>query len=262
MAELTGMSPTHNPTQTPATGAGTVAQAGRIAWHRARSFNFLQPGPPTRIGALVAPWLWPIELFGIARESPRIRRLGGASMTLTGAVRGHADPTILLAAAVAYLLFMVMLVVAGGTAAIALVRASAMGIGPATAVSLGTLLAPLLIEVTRRVVNVMRHPENRTILRRRRQLAQITGRPVVIMTAFVRAHPGEGAALLDAMRREWDQNQVTVILNPANKELVRYYQRHGATPDASTWRRLSIAPDQQRPVGDRSSAPAARNPAI
>lgn len=262
MAELTGMSPTHDPTQKPATGAGTVAQAGRIAWHRARSFNFLQPGRPTRIGALIAPWLWPVELLGIARESSRIRRLGGASMTLTGAIRGRAEPTILLAAAVAYLLFMVVLIVAGGAAAIALVRASGMGIGLATAVSLGTLLAPLLIEVTRRVVNVMWHPENRTILRRRRQLGQITGRPVVIMTAFVRAHPGEGAALLDGMRREWDRNQVTVILNPANKELVGYYQRHGAVPDAGTWRRLSIPPDHQRPAMDGAFQRPTRDPAI
>jgi len=160
--------------------------------------------------------------------------LGGASMTLTGATRGRADPVILVAAAAAYLVFMVVLIVAGSAAAIAL--------------ALVALLAPLLTEATRRVAHVLRHPENRTIARERRQLAQITGRPVVIMTAFVRTHAGEGAALLAALRREWDQGQITVILNPANEELVDYYLRHGAVLDAVTWRRLTIPPGQVAPL--------------
>jgi hypothetical protein len=123
-------------------------------------------------------------------------------------------------------------------------------------------LAPLLIEVARRVVHVLRHPENRTIVRRRRQLAQITGGSVVIMTAFVRAHPGEGAALLTAMRHEWDREHVTVILNPANKELAGYYRRHGAVLDAATWRRLSIPPGPTPPGLDQTPAATGRNPLI
>lgn len=239
-------------------GAGTLTHAGRIAWQRARSFNFLQPSAPTRTGALIAPWLWPIELIGVAREAPRIRRLDGASMTLTGATRGRANRVILLTAVAAYLLFAVVLIVAGGAAAIALARFTGMEIAAATVLGLVTVMAPLLIEVTRRVVHVLGHPENRTILRRRRQLAQHTGRPVVIMTAFVRTHPGQGAALLAAMRREWDQDQVTVILNPANQELVGYYQRHGAVPDAATWRRLSIPP-RRRPGIDQAATAADQN---
>jgi len=44
-----------------------------------------------------------------------------------------------------------------------------------------------------------------------------------------------------------------VILNPANKKLVDYYLRHGAVPDAATWRRLTIPPGQVA----RTAAPAA-----
>lgn len=114
--------------QSPAVGAGSLAQAACIAWRRARSFNFLQPGAPNRAGALIAPWLWPVELFGVALEAPRIRRLGGASMTLTGATRGRADPVILVAAAAVYLLSVVVLIVVAGAAAIALAEFT--GIGP------------------------------------------------------------------------------------------------------------------------------------
>jgi hypothetical protein len=40
-------------------------------------------------------------------------------MTLTGATRGRADPVILVAGAADYLVFMVVLIVAGSAAAIA-----------------------------------------------------------------------------------------------------------------------------------------------
>ena len=252
MAGLTGMTGLHDPDQrrAPALGAGNLAHAAWIAWQRARNFNFLQPQAPNRAGALIAPWLWPVELFGVALEAPRIRRLGGASMTLTGATRDRADPVILVAAATVYLLFVVVLIVVGGAAAIALARFTGIGVALATALALLTLLAPLLTEATRRVARVLRHPENRAISRRRRELALATGRPVLIMTAFVRARPGEGAALLSALRREWDRDRVTVILNPANKKLVGYYARHGAVPDTATWRRLAIPP------GHHHSAPA------
>ena len=111
-------------------------------------------------------------------------------------------------------------------------------------IALVAVLTPLLAEATRRVADVLRHPENRTITRRRRRLAEVTGRPVVIMSSFVRTHAGEGAALLTALRREWDQDQITVILNPANKKLVDYYLRHGAVQNEATWRRLTIPPGQ------------------
>lgn len=237
---MTGL---HNPDQfqPPAVGAGSLAQAACIAWRRARSFNFLQPGAPNRAGALIAPWLWPVELFGVALEAPRIRRLGGASVTLTGATRGRADPVILVAAATVYLLSVVVLIVVGGAAAIALAEFTGIGAAQATVIALLTFLAPLLFEAARRVAHVLRHQENRTIGRRRRELAQ-AGRPVLIMTALVRARPGEGAALLSALRPEWDQDGVTVILNPANKKLVGYYRCRGAVPDAATWRRLTIPP--------------------
>ena len=230
--------------QPPAVGAGSLAQAACIAWRRARSFNFLQPGAPNRAGALIAPWLWPVELFGVAVEAPRIRRLGGASMTLTGATRGRAGPVILVSAAAVYLLSVVVLIVVGGAAAIALAEFTGIGAAQATVIALLAFLAPLLFEVTRRVAHVLRHQENRTIGRRRRELADATGRPVLIMTAFVRARPGEGAALLSALRPEWDQDGVTVILNPANQMLVGYYRCRGAVPDAATWRRLTIPPGQ------------------
>ena len=164
-------------------------------------------------------------------------------MTLTGATRGRADPVILVAAATVYLLSVVVLIVVAGAAAIALAEFTGIGAAQATVIALLTFLAPLLIEVSRRVVHVLRYQENRTIGRRRRELAQATGRPVLIMTAFVRARPGEGAALLSALRPEWDQDGVTVILNPANKMLVGYYRCRGAVPDAAaTWRRLTITP--------------------
>ncbi len=240
---MTGL---HNPDpcQPAAVGAGSLAHAARIAWRRSRSFNFLQPGSPNRAGALIAPWLWPVELFGVALEAPRIRRLGGASMTLTGATRGRADPVILVAAATVYLLCVVVLIAVGGAAAIALAEITGIGAAQATVLALLAFLAPLLLEATRRVVHLLRHHENRTIGRRRRELAQATGRPVLIMTAFVRARPGEGAALLSALRPEWDKDGVTVILNPANKKLVGYYRCGGAVPDAATWRRLAIPPGQ------------------
>lgn len=246
----------------PATGAGNLSTAARIAWQRARSFNFLQPSAPNRSGAAIAPWLWPVELLAVARESPRIRRLGSASMTLTGLTRGRADPVILLAAAAAYLLFVMAVIIAGSATAITLARFTGMELVPAAVLGLVIPLAPLLIEVARRVVHVLRHPENRTIRRRRRQLAQITGGSVVIMTAFVRAHPGEGAALLTAMRHEWDREHVTVVLNPANKELAGYYRRHGAVLDAATWRRQSIPPGPTAPGLDQSPAATGRNPLI
>lgn len=240
---MTGL---HNPDprQPAAVGAGSLAHAAGIAWRRASRFNFLQPGGPSRAGALIAPWLWPVELFGVALEAPRIRRLGGASMTLTGATRGRADPVILVAAAAVYLLSVVVLIAVGGAAAIALAEFTGIGAAQATVIALLAFLAPLLFEAIRRVVHILRHQENRTIGRRRRELAQATGRPVLIMTAFVRARPGEGAALLSALRLEWDGDGVTVILNPANKKLVGYYRCRGAVLDAATWRRLTIPPGQ------------------
>ena len=48
--DVNGMSSTHDP-DPPATGAGPLTHAARIAWQRARSFNFLLPGAATRAGA-------------------------------------------------------------------------------------------------------------------------------------------------------------------------------------------------------------------
>src|SRR6478752_2056590 len=231
-----------------AVGAGGVVHAARIAWRRARSFNILQPGPPTRAGALLGPWLWPFELLGVAHEAPRIRRLSGASVTLTGAARGRPDPAIFAAAAAAYLAFLALLIVAGTALSTVIHRFTGVAAATATLLALIGLFVPLLTEVGRRVIRVLRHPENRGMHRRRRELAERTGRPVLIMTALVRTAPGEGAALLAALRTEWNRDDVIVILNPANKSLVDYYERQGAVVDGDSWRRMTIHPTHGEPA--------------
>lgn len=218
-------------------GVTTVRHAAAIAWRRARSFNALQPGPPTAVGVLLAPWLWPIELLGVAIESPRIHYLAGASATLTGGPQGRRSARLLIG--VLGILIGIGIIVG---AALTLTLRILLGVtDPATAelIALLLLTGPLLVEIARRVAK-LRHQEVRGLGRRRRSLTAISGRPVQIMTSVVRTQPGEGAALLSAVGRRARTDDAVVIFNPANPHLAAYYQRHGARPDGTSWRRMII----------------------
>lgn len=113
----------------------------------------------------------------------------------------------------------------------------------AAVAALCILCGPLLANLAYVVIKLIRIPELRTLNRRRDELAAQSGRPVLVMSSFVRSdRPGEGRRLLDQLRTEWAGSNSTVILNPANQDLAGYYLANGAVPDATHWRRLRIPP--------------------
>lgn len=222
---------------TVATGVGGPVEASRIAWRRARSFNPLS-GNRSRLGVLFAPWVWPVELLNVATSASRVRRLGGASMTLHDGRPARPDPGA-LALAVAVLVLFVTVVV---TAALPLAEALPIGDPSLAAVAaLCILCSPLLVHLVYSVIKLVHVPELRTLNRRRDKLAAQTGRPVLVMTSFVRSErPGEGQQLLARLRAEWAASTTTVILNPANQALAGYYISNGAVHEGLSWRLLRI----------------------
>jgi hypothetical protein len=217
------------------TGAGGVSEGSRIAWRRARSFNLLS-GNRSAAGVLLAPWLWPVELLTVAISASRIRRLGGASMALHDGRPARPDPRLLVLA------LLVVVLYAAAIATVAVTLASVLPIGdPDVALGVGLLVAfgPLFAEITHRLYKVARTPELRTLNRRRTELAARSGHPTMAMSSFVRSdRPGEGRRLLQELRTEWSWSSTTVILNPANHALARYYLSQGAECDGPSWERL------------------------
>lgn len=217
------------------TGAGGPAEASRIAWRRARSFNLLS-GNRSAAGVLIAPWLWPIELLTVAISAGRIRRLGGASMALHDGRPTRPDARLLVLALPVLVLYAAALeVVVVTVAAVLSIRDPDIGLGVGVLVGLG----PLLAELTHRLLKVARTPELRTLNRRRKELADLAGNPVLAMSSLVRSdQPGEGQRLLRNLKTEWSGSSTTVILNPANHALARYYLSQGAECDGASWKRL------------------------
>src|SRR5690348_11326903 len=78
-------------------GAGPV-EVARIGWRRARSFNLFNRGTRSWTGALAAVWFWPLETLVVAVSGGSVRRLGGASMTLTDGARPRVNPAAMLMA--------------------------------------------------------------------------------------------------------------------------------------------------------------------
>lgn len=222
------------------TGAGGPAEASRIAWRRARSFNVFS-GNRRAAGVLLAPWLWPFELLTVAVSAKRIRRLGGASMALYDGRPTRPDPQVLVLALVAVALYFA--VPFGAAMAIA----EALPIGSAEVASATCLLVafgPMLIQFGYLLFKIARTPELRTLNSRRAELVKLTGRPTLVMSSFVRSgRRGEGRQLLASLRAEWASAATTVILNPANRALATYYVDNGAVVDGPSWRRLLFAAD-------------------
>ena len=220
-------------------GAGGPVEASRIAWRRARSFNVFS-GNRSAFGVLFAPWVWVVELANVATNASRIRRLGGASMTLHDGRPTRPDPGLLVMA------LMVMAIYCTGIVGLAVPLADALPIrngNVAAAASLLILCGPLLVNLTFLILKLARTPELRTLNRRRAELAAQTGRPTLAMTSFVRSSlRGEGSELLERLQTEWAGSSTTVILNPANCALAEYYLTHGAEIDGRSWRRLAFAP--------------------
>lgn len=223
------------------TGVGGPIEASRIAWRRARSFNLLS-GNRSRLGVLVAPWIWPVELLHVASTASRLRRLAGASMTLHDGRPARPNPLVLMLA-VAVLLTIITAVV---TAAVPLAAALPIGSPSLAAIAaLGILTGPLLAHLLYSIVKLIRVPELRILNRRRYEIETETGRPVLIMTSFVRSErPGEGWQLLEQLQPAWETSRIIVILNPANQALASYYKSHGAVQVGSSWKllRLTSAP--------------------
>jgi hypothetical protein len=212
-------------------------EASRIAWRRARSFNLLS-GNRSAFGVLLAPWVWVVELANVATNASRIRRLGGASMTLHDGRSARPSPGLLaltLAVTVTYCIVVVGLAVP--LAGVLPIRNE----NVAAAVTLSILCGPLLVHLAFLIYKLARSPELRTLNRRRTELATQTGRPTLAMTSFVRAGvPGEGRQLLERLRTEWVSSSTTVILNPANRALAEYYLTQGAEIDVRSWKRLAF----------------------
>ncbi|GGM09562.1 hypothetical protein [Nakamurella endophytica] len=214
---------------TAARGAGPI-EAARIGWRRARSFNLLNRGAHSWTGALIAAWLWPFETMIVALNWGRLRRLDGASMTLTDGTSPRMSRPVVLTA-VALLLAQLAVVVA-----VALPLTVAL-LGPLSAswAAVGALVivtAPLLLELGVRLTRLARSPEVRSLSARQRELAAGSGAPVFVMSAFVRARAGEGSRLLRALQEEWQRTGAVVLFNPANEAVAAYYQRHGAVADS------------------------------
>jgi hypothetical protein len=215
------------------TGAGGPVEASRIAWRRARSFNLLS-GNRAAAGVLLAPWLWPIDLLTVAISAPRIRRQGGASMTLYDGQRTRPDPRILMMALVAVTSYFAVLY---AVAEVLPIRNAELASGIGLLVAFG----PILVQLAYLLVKVARTPELRTLNRRRTELARLTGHPTLVMSSFVRStQRGEGRQLLTDLRAEWASSPTTVILNPANRALADYYIDNGAVVDGPSWRRLLL----------------------
>lgn len=225
-ATVKAASRSHNDTRA-ATGVGRLQDAAAIAWRRSRSFNLLSRGSG-RAGVILAPWLWPMELLTVAIQAGHIRRLGGASMTLTDGSRRRPNFGVLAFAVMVLLVYLTLILLVAGVL-IAAIPPRWGTAGPLMSVAMP--MAPLLIELLARIVRLVRISEARTLGHRRRVIADQSDRPVLMMTSFVRSRPGEGARLLRALRAEWDHSGTVVILNPANPALARYYETHGAVPD-------------------------------
>lgn len=118
-------------------------EASRIAWRRARSFNLLS-GNRSAFGVLLAPWVWVVELANVATNASRIRRLGGASMTLHDGRSARPSPGLLaltLAVTVTYCIVVVGLAVP--LAGVLPIRNE----NVAAAVTLSILCGPLLVHL-------------------------------------------------------------------------------------------------------------------
>lgn len=232
-------------TSTVATGVGGPIEASRIAWRRARSFNPLS-GNRSWFGVLFAPWVWPIELLNVATSASRVRRLAGASMTLHDGQPARPDPRALTLAIAVLLAFITAVV----TAALPLAEALPIGDPSLAAVAaLGILCGPLLTSLVYLIIKLVRVPELRTLNSRRNELAIQTGRPVLVMSSFVRSHqPGEGRQLLEQLRGEWQTSSTTVLLNPANRALADYYLANGADVDGLSWQRLRFLQQESSTV--------------
>lgn len=214
-------------------GAGP-AEAVRIGWRRARSFNVFNRGARSWTGALIPVWLWPMDTLVVAASGGHVRRLGGASMTLTDGTAPRLSRPVLVTAGLLLLGQFAMLLAV--TVPLSLALLGSLSATWAVAGAVVVIMAPLLVELVARVVRLLRSPEVRSLSARRRELAA-SGGPVFVMSSFVRAsQPGEGARLLRALQQEWQGIGAVVLFNPANETVADYYTRYGAVPDGTSRR--------------------------
>jgi hypothetical protein len=235
----------------------TTGRAARIAWHRARGLSMVSRVPG--IGAVITPWLWPMHLAVVAAQNGQIRYVNSASMAVGDGDRHPIHRPAMALAAAALLTQFVLLVSVGAAAATMLLPF----FSPvaAAAAALLVIASPLLLEgPVRAVIRLTRDRESLILNRRRHQLAEHG--PAFVMSSFVRsanqAAAGEGRALLDAMKSEWQAQHAAVIFYPANNALLRYYADEGAVVDVGAKRLMRIT--NQRPA-EQSRAEEARTAA-
>jgi hypothetical protein len=207
----------------------TTGRAARIAWHRARAFSMV--GRVPGLGVVIAPWLWPIHLAGVAAQGDQIRHRKTASMALSdgGPHRAHR-PAMVLAATTLLVQFILLVTISSVVAVLLLPLIGPTWAGP---VAVLVVASPLILEWgIGGVVRLIRNRESLTLNRRRRELAKQG--PAYVMTSFVRSPrhdtKGEGHILLAVMRTEWLTQRAVVIFYPAGA-LTRYYTNEGASLD-------------------------------
>jgi hypothetical protein len=98
----------------------TTGRAARIAWYRARAFSLVSR--VRGLGVVIGPWLWPIQLAGVAAQGDQIRYRKTASMAISdgGPHRAHRPSMVL--AVISLLLQFVLLVTAGIVVAVLAAR--------------------------------------------------------------------------------------------------------------------------------------------
>jgi hypothetical protein len=223
----------------PATAAQrlTIAQAMRVAWHRARAFNILSRVPLA--GLLLAAWEWPIHLALVAKDGDRIRRWRTASLTVDdGQPTTRAVPVMAAAAATLGVFFFLVMCLG---VAMALTLSPPLAPYPAGLVGVLIAASPTLLDFGSTVIErLVRHRESLTMIKRRTELA--ARGDVAVMSWLVRArgtnNKGDGAALIEEVKPEWEAREVAVILHPANIRLVSFYVDHGAVLDDNARQRM------------------------
>ena len=163
-----------------------------------------------------------MDLLTVTVQARHIRRVRGASMTLTDGSRRRPDAGLLAFAVVVLPVYLTLILLIAGL--LTAVIPPRWGIAGAM-LAVVAPMSPLLVELAARIVRLLRTPEARTLGRRHQEIADQSDRPVLMMTSFVRSkQPGEGPRLLHALRTEWDRTGTVVILNPANRALGRYVE--------------------------------------
>lgn len=215
----------------------SAGQAARIAWHRARAFSLVSRVPV--LGAVIAPWLWPMHLAVVAGQGDQIRHRNSASMAVSDGARHRMHRPSMAFGVIALLAQFAFLVGVSTILATALLPV----LSPAAAGTVTFFLAafPFLLEgPIKAAIKLTQNRESLTLNRRRRELAEHG--QAFVMTSFVRSAKktakGDGRALLNTMKTEWRAQRAVVIFYPANAALARYYADAGGIHDVGAKHRM------------------------